>query len=115
MALQAPTNMVMNSTFSTIEVPALPATTDQIGAVVAAPDGKWLRIILQNVGAVPILLGYSPSSLTAGGGAGNFLLGAGTQPITIVLAPRQTLYAAAGGAPGRLAYGASEALPISAH
>lgn len=103
----------MQTIFGTVELRASPATANNIGPVVTAPDGVTVRVLLRNIGPVDIVVGATPAAVAgqAIGANSNYRLPTG-QSDAFVLRPRQALYAVGVGAVARVSYSASAALPI---
>lgn len=105
----------MNSILQTVDVPISTTSPETLGPVYAAPSDTVVRVFVSNVGAAPLVLGFQPNAVVGAGLAlgGNFRLPTGRE-VTLILQPRQTLYAAGVGAGGRISFTVSVALPIGA-
>lgn len=103
----------MDSILQTVDVPISTANPSTVGPVYAAPSDTVVRVFVSNVGAAALVLGFQPNAVVGAGLAlgGNFRLPAGRE-VTLILQPRQTLYAAGVGAGGRVSYAVSVALPL---
>ena len=105
--------MKMNeSQLRTMTIPGTP-TTQPPAIAIAMPD-RPMRVLVDNVGATTIRLGFSAGGLggTASTG-GDFQLLTGRDRV-LILAPGQRLYAASLGAIGSLSIATSDALPYDA-
>ncbi len=103
----------MNSILQTVDVPISTAVT--AGPVYTAPSCEVVRVFVSNVGAAALILGFQPNTVIGGGVAlgGNFRLPTGRE-VTLILQPRQALYASGVGAGGRVSIAVSVALPRGA-
>lgn len=105
---------MLQTLFGNSEILTSPAAANNIGAFVTAPDKIAVRVLVANVGAVPLAVGATPAAVAgnAVNTGANFRLPAGRSEV-FVLAPRQSLYAVGIGGGGRVSYSISEALPMA--
>lgn len=98
------------SEVKTVTVPGVPTNSPAMIAVAAEVP---IRVVVSNVGGVPVRLSYASSSL--GGitseASSHFRLIANND-VVLVLAPKQRLYAVGVGAVGVLSVATSDALPL---
>ncbi len=102
---------MQDSLVNTISVPIIgtlnPATLYRAATIP-------LRLVVRNVGPVPVFLAHTASEIQQiGATAGVFQIGP-TQEEVFVLAPKQGLWAVAGGAIGTVCIAVSEAIPNEA-
>lgn len=105
----------MQSLLQTADVLISTADPSTVGPVYAAPSDTVVRVFVSNVGAAAVILGFQPNAVVGAGltTGGNYRLPANRE-VTIIMQPRQTLYATGVGAGGRISFTVSEALPLGA-
>ncbi len=95
----------------TVNVPGIPTT--QPATLAVALSDRAMRVMVDNIGAVPIRVSFATASLSG-------LVSAGSDHYTIlvgqsrvfILSPNQRLYASAVGAIGTMSVHTSDALPF---
>lgn len=97
----------------TITIPGAP--TSLPATVAQAMDDRPMRVMVDNVGGVPIRLAFTSSQLgqTTAEAANHYRLVVGASRI-FILAPKQRMYAVAAGAVGEMSVSTSDALPFEA-
>lgn len=105
--------MMEASQLKTVTVPGVGPNSQAI--LVANATDRPMRVLVDNVGANPMRIAFSSSSLAnaTSDGADHYQLSP-AQFRYFVLAPKQRLFAIAIGATGRLSIHTSEALPFDA-
>lgn len=105
------------SQLKTVTVPGVGGSSRRPpSAIAVAMDDRPMRVMLDNVGAVPVRLSFAQSALgsTTAEGTDHYVLTTSAQGRVFILAPKQSLYAAAIGADGRVSVHTSDALPYDA-
>jgi len=102
----------MITLFGTADLLPSTSTTNDVGPLVTAPDSKYVRVLVRNIGQSDACLGLMPAAVVGNPGAqAVYRLPAG-QADVFVLVPRQAIYATSLGVGGRLTFAVSQALPI---
>jgi hypothetical protein len=101
--------MMMQSTFQTIQTPA---TGTPNSSTLAKAGTVPLRVYVDNIGAAIVALSFASENLATIAASTSCFRLAVTRNVTVVLAPKQTLFGASLGAPGLVSIAVSEALPV---
>lgn len=102
----------MQTTVETVMLPA--AGTLNIGPLCTADATRAVRVYIRNNGGANALLAFSTGALNgaAGGSIGKTFVLPADRDITIIMQPKQQLYAVGAGVGVMLSYTMSIALPI---
>lgn len=100
---------MMQSIFQTIQTPA---TGTPNAATIAKAGTVPLRVYIANIGAAIVSLSFASENLATVASTTSCFRLAVSRDVTVVVAPKQTLFAASLGAPGVVSTAVSEALPV---
>lgn len=104
----------MNSSqLNTVSVPQAPATGNLTPAVLYTAGQIPVRVVINNIGGALVFLAHDQATLTASPVVANAYQLKTDKEVIIMLAPMQSLYAAAVGAGGMVSVAISDALPVS--
>ena len=97
------------TTMRLVSVPSIPT---EAPATLSKPDVQYIRALVRNVGAVPIMLSTDAVALQAASNVTDIYIIPPGQSDAIALAPQQGLYAAGVGGGGQATVARSVAIPF---